>query len=252
MEHGGSRSQSREEGSNAQTYFIKPGYQHRTANVTLEEEPGAYWTPARLQSTRHHQVHAYLEARRLIRQHGLCRVLDVGCGIGYKLVTYLEPVALECVGIDQASAVEVARKLFPRSRSLLLAGDIEARPPHDLGVFDLVTSIDVIEHLLDPSVLLDTMRKHCHERSWVLISTPERDMRRGPDCMKSPKVEHVREWNREELKRFVESRGFRVVEQLLRPGFRVGWSWQYVKERWQLIRDGVPYRYNQVAICRPA
>jgi hypothetical protein len=25
-----------------------------------------------------------------------------------------------------------------------------------------------------------------------------------------------------------------------------------VKERWQLIRDGVPYRYNQVAICRPA
>jgi hypothetical protein len=70
--------------------------------------------------------------------------------------------------------------------------------------------------------------------------------------MKSPKVEHVREWNREELKRFVESRGFRVVEQLLRPGFRVGWSWQYVKERWQLIRDGVPYRYNQVAICRPA
>jgi 2-polyprenyl-6-hydroxyphenyl methylase/3-demethylubiquinone-9 3-methyltransferase len=233
------------------TYSIKEGYEHRTTNITLESEPGDYFTPTRIKNTRYTQVHAYLEAAKLMRSEGLGSVLDVGCGIAYKLVTYLEPVAETSVGIDQQTAIDLARKLHPQARSRFVVTDLERSAETGLGTFDLVVSIDVIEHLLDPDLLLDFIRAHCHRESWVVLSTPERDVRRGPDNMKSPRKVHVREWNRSELRRYLESHGFQVVRQDLLPGFRVGFSPRLLRERLRLVRKRIPYRYNQLAVCRP-
>jgi 2-polyprenyl-6-hydroxyphenyl methylase/3-demethylubiquinone-9 3-methyltransferase len=233
------------------TYSIKKGYEHRTANVTLEREPGDYFTPTRIRGARQLQVHAYLEAARLIRREGLKSVLDVGCGTGCKLVAHLEPVAETSVGIDQQTVIDLARNLHPHARSQFVVADLERSDQTDLGTFDLIVSIDVIEHLLDPDLLLDFIRAHCHGESWVVLATPERDLRRGPDNMKSPRREHVREWNRSELRRYLETRGFEVVRQVLLPAFRMGFSPRLLRERLRLLRKRIPHRYNQLAVCRP-
>ena len=54
--------------------------------------------------------------------------------------------------------------------------------------------------------------------------------------MKSPRKEHVREWNQSELRRYLESRGFKVVHQALLPAFRVGFSPRLLRERLRLFR----------------
>jgi len=235
----------------AKTYCIKDGYQHGTANVTVEQTPGEYWSPQRFKATRHNQLHTYLEARDLLRERGLKTVLDVGCGVGYKLATVLSPLAARAVGVDQPNAIKLARQFYAHLPIQFEAVDLEEKRDSGLGTFDLVVCADVIEHLLDPDVLLEFILAHCHERSCVVISTPERDVRRGPGNVKSPRREHVREWNRDELRRYLEASGLRVVRQLLRPGFAIGWSPKYLRERLRLLRQRVPYRYCQVAVCEP-
>ena len=232
------------------TYSIKDGYEHRTVNITLETEPGDYFTPSRIRNGLYMQVPPYLEAARLMRREGLESVLDVGCGTACKLVAHLEPVAARSVGVDQKTVIDLAHKLYPQARSRFVETDLEQPGETDLGTFDLVVSIDVIEHLLDPDVLLDFIRDHCHRESWVVFSTPERDVRRGPDNMKSPRKVHIREWNQRELRRYLESSGFEVVRQALLPAFRVGFSPRMLRERLRLVRKRISHRYNQLAVCR--
>jgi len=233
------------------TYCIKPDYQHRTENVTFESSAGSYWNSDRVRATLHNQAHTYHEAARLIRSEGLRSVMDVGCGVGMKLVNIIEPVAERCVGVDQPNAIDYAHRLFPDTKAELRAVNLESEADTQLGQFDLIISADVIEHLLDPDMLLRFIRAHCHENTYVLVSTPERDVRRGADNCKSPKPEHVREWNRRELKEYFESSGFEVIDQKLLPGFKIDGSLKYLKERVRLLRKGIPYRYCQLLIARP-
>ncbi|MFC1791945.1 hypothetical protein ACFL0I_05750, partial [Gemmatimonadota bacterium] len=52
-----------------------------------------------------------------------------------------------------------------------------------------------------------------HPKTHVLLSTPERDLRRGPDDMGPPgNPAHIREWNQEELRQYLESQGLTVLE----------------------------------------
>ncbi|MEO1236958.1 MAG: methyltransferase domain-containing protein [Planctomycetota bacterium] len=233
-----------------ETYFIKAGYEHRTRNATLEETAGDYWTPYRLAISRHAQYAVYRRAATLIRAERLRTVIDVGCGVGHKLAEMIAPLpeVEGLVGVDQPSCVEVAGRLFPSLK--LVTADFEQPADSGLEPADLVMSVDVIEHLLDPDLLLDFMKRHMHAESWALLSTPERDVRRGPDNMKSKKAEHVREWNRGEFAAYLDDRGFEVVEHVCLPAFRVGGSWRMMKDRWRLLRKGISHRYSQVAICR--
>ena len=231
-------------------YFIKDDYEHRTENATLEEEPGEYWTDRRIWCAKFNQYSTYVEAARVIREHNLKSVMDVGCGIGWKLTTLVAPLADKVVGVEQRTTADVAKRLNPGPDYIVM--DLEDQDEEPAGQFDLVMSVDVIEHLLDPDHLLRFMRAHCHDDSYVVISTPERDVRRGKDNKKSPKAEHVREWNQAELKAYLEASGFEVVEHVLRPGFRIGWSMEMLRERLRLLRKGISYHYSQIAICRVA
>ncbi len=231
----------------AKTYGIKPGYEHRTVNATLEEEAGDYWNPTRLLLSRYAQYAVYDLAAGLVRERGLKTVLDVGCGLGHKLHDLLNPFA-DVTGVDQPSCVEASRQLLPDLS--LTSADFEKPDATGLGTYDLVMSVDVIEHLLDPDMLLDFIRAHCHANSVVVVSTPERDVRRGTSNNRSPKAEHVREWNRAELRAYLDASGFSVDRHVLLPAFKVGWSRYMIKERWRLLRKGISHRYTQAAVCR--
>ncbi len=233
-------------------YHIKPTYQHRTENATLEDEPGDYWNPVRLLLSRHAQHAVYQLAARLANQHRPARVLDVGCGLGHKLVDQLSHLP-EVIGVDQPTCVHQARQLHPPGTPVrFVAADLEQPDTTDLGLFDLILSVDVIEHLLDPDMLLTFLKAHAAPQATMIISTPERDVRRGTDNTQSPKAEHVREWNRPELKSYFQSSGLTVTQHLLLPAFSTGLSRYMIKERWRLIRKRIPLRYTQAAVCQLA
>jgi hypothetical protein len=86
----------------------------------------------------------------------------------------------------------------------------------------------------------------------MLISTIERDVRRGKSNRRSTKAEHVREWNLDEFGRYLTGQGFEVIEHGTTPAFRMGLWWPLIKDRFRLLRKGVSLNYNQVAVCRPA
>ncbi|MEM6460183.1 MAG: class I SAM-dependent methyltransferase, partial [Planctomycetota bacterium] len=143
-------------------YFIKDGYEHRTVNATLEEAAGDYWTPFRLSLSRHAQFAVYDLAGDIVRREQLTSVIDVGCGLGHKLDELIRPLPslTSLVGVDQPTCVERSRELFPGID--FVAADFERPAESGLGPADLVMSVDVIEHMLDPDLLLDFIRGHTH------------------------------------------------------------------------------------------
>lgn len=183
-------------------YCIKPGY-------AINPEPRPYRDT--LEDAGRYQVEVYRHAGRLALQREARSVLDVGCGLATKLVEYIAPCCPDITGIDTDETIAQCRERFP-SRSWL-AADIEAPALALHRRYDLIVSADVIEHLLNPDRLLDLIRAASHEATTVVLSTPDRDRRRGPDDMGPPgNWSHVREWNVEEFRAYLESRGFRVDE----------------------------------------
>jgi ubiquinone/menaquinone biosynthesis C-methylase UbiE len=93
--------------------------------------------------------------------------LDVGCAEGFFMGAIHEARVAEIWGVDssdRAAAVAASRYGFP-----VAAAQATALPFAD-GAFDLVYSTEVMEHVLDPDVMLTEMRRV--SRAHVLVTTP--------------------------------------------------------------------------------
>jgi predicted TPR repeat methyltransferase len=191
------------------TYCIRPDYR---INLGADGNPIQFQDI--LTTTRLYQVAVYQYAARLIRSHGIKNVLDIGCGLGVKLNRYIRPVCREITGVDCPESIDYCRRTYRFGE--WIADDIED-PQRKLGkTYDLILSADVIEHLADPDQLLRFIRNHAHPTSLVLISTPDRDRLYGPGTAGPPaNRHHVREWNSQELKDLLESRGFSLIDHRL-------------------------------------
>jgi len=92
-------------------------------------------------------------------------LLEVGCGSGDNL-SALSRYGYEMTGADIApEALELARQRVPQARLLLL--DIEKEVLSEQ--FDLLTSLQVLEHILDDMAALRHIARM--SKSYVLIST---------------------------------------------------------------------------------
>ena len=101
------------------------------------------------------------------------RVLDLGSGEGYG-TDLLASRAREAVGVDLApEAVYHARKTYRRPNLRFLYMDL-----YDLGLedasFDLVCSLQVVEHLHEPARLLEEERRVLAPEGLCAVSTPNR------------------------------------------------------------------------------
>lgn len=116
----------------------------------------------------------YRGRRRIIRAaldrlplRGDARVLDAGCGSGrtlQELVDYGEVSGIEL----NAEAAELARG---REVGDVRIGRLEELPWGD-ATFDLITCLDVIEHVPDDVVALAELRRVCAPGGWLLVTVP--------------------------------------------------------------------------------
>lgn len=192
-------------------FMIKPGYRSHS-------RPRAYTDT--LEDSRLYQVPVYRHAGDLADSPDMRSVLDIGCGRGTKLMELVAPHGVATTGVDSRRSIRHCRRTYPQGEWLV--GNIES-PRFTIGrTFDLIISADVVEHLRNPDHLLDLIRACSHQGTVVILSTPERDLRRGPDDMGPPgNPAHIREWNAAEFEAYLTDRGFSIAATEtvdLRPG----------------------------------
>lgn len=101
------------------------------------------------------------------------RVLDCGVGTG-ALSCALARVSPDRFTLD---AIDISPRMLERAGNRLRSCDLKAtlrqgdvrKLPYGDGVFDLVMTAHVLEHLADPSVAGETGQFTCHERSGWLV-----------------------------------------------------------------------------------
>lgn len=235
--------------SDSDRYFIKPGYQPNLQQNTFDvADSEAYWTPERLNIGASYQFGVYRAVLERIAADGRHTLLDVGCGPPQKLRSLLAGKTLEVWLVDQPSTAPLAARLLPQAR--FVGANLE-----DIDIalgtrFDAIICADVVEHLVNPDPCLAFIRRHLAPDGLVFISTPERDVLRGPECCKSPHPMHVREWNRKEFQAFLESRGFQLEQHALLPQQKLP-NWKKLAGRFFVSVGMPPSWYScQMAVCR--
>jgi 2-polyprenyl-3-methyl-5-hydroxy-6-metoxy-1,4-benzoquinol methylase len=148
-----------------------------------------------------------------------CRVLDLGCNNGYGSYE-LSRHGHEVIGVDvSADALADARRRF-HAASLEFRQVNGLELPFDSNQFDLVTSFQVIEHIIDMDAYLNEIWRVLKPGGIVVFTTPNAAIRLDPD---------MKPWNRFHIQEFTPSR----LEALLRPTFA------QVKLRGQFAKDEI-------------
>lgn len=171
-------------------YGLPDGYK-------IREKP-EHWNDTRMKDEWQREV--YLMAAAIMASNAYRDVIDVGCGSAYKLIKYLGKY--ETMGIDVPETVTWLSEQYPTR---------EWRSSMPDGKFDLVICADVIEHVLDPDALCQSLRSVAKKH--IIISTPDRFRAGEPPFGPSTNKSHVREWSFEEFGRYIRTQ-FEVLHQV--------------------------------------
>jgi len=96
--------------------------------------------------------------------------LDVGCGAGL-LAEPLARLGAKVIGVDASPEVIAVARGHAATMGLAIdyrVGDVEALE----GQFDLVTAMEVIEHVADPAAFLKALAKRLASGGLLVMSTP--------------------------------------------------------------------------------
>lgn len=187
-------------------FCLKPCYRSRATPVYHDESGG---TP---DDAVVYQPEVYEVARRAARHFRSSAVIDIGCGSARKLISFHPEFAI--VGVDFGQNIAACREKYPfgtwieadleSANSLLLSQDILEN--------SVVVCSDVIEHLKDPTCLLQLISSLLDRASVALISTPERNLKNGLQDYGPPSnTHHVREWTLDELRRLAIRSGLEIA-----------------------------------------
>jgi 2-polyprenyl-6-hydroxyphenyl methylase/3-demethylubiquinone-9 3-methyltransferase len=101
------------------------------------------------------------------------KILDVGCGAGL-LCEPLARLGGQVTGVDAAPENIAVAASHAKQSGLEIdyyAGELAAQ---GLGRFDVVTSMEVIEHVADPADFIAQLAAHLQPDGLLLLSTPNR------------------------------------------------------------------------------
>ena len=143
------------------------------------------------------QVAAYqLAVRKYIQSED--RVLDIGFGLGYGMKIMAER-AEQLTGIEiDRRAVSRGKKLVKEVPQIIAVKHYDGRTiPYDDNSFDVVTCVDVLEHVPDYVALLQEMVRVSSRV--VFVSTPNRRPEYTRPNGRPKNRWHLREWSFQEL-----------------------------------------------------
>lgn len=163
--------------------------------------------------------------------------LDVGCGAGL-LAEPLARMGAAVTGVDAAPENVEAARAHAAGQGLTLsyhAGELAALPPQ---TFDLVTSMEVVEHVTDPAAFVGELAARLAPGGLMVLSTPNRTFLSKILLVEAaerigavPRGTH--DWNQfltpDELAALVQDAGLEVIDRTgLSPspakGFKLGGS----------------------------
>lgn len=173
---------------------INPNYTHReTPSYALDNFSNIVFQPD-----------VYEFAHALMRYTSVRTLIDVGCGSGDKLDPFIQS-GYEVVPVDHGQNLELFRR---RHGIIPIDFDIE-KPGLEAAIIDriknhpsksLIVCADVIEHMVNPGVLLNNLRRTLLMTGsrFLIISTPDREKLNNPSGPPSNPA-HVREWTMDEF-----------------------------------------------------
>ncbi len=190
--------------------FLPQGY--RTNHPASADRDGTpYWEDGLDHNDIRYQVPVYRLAAERARMLSPGLVMDIGCGSGDKLVEFFRTAPSRVVGVDQDSAISLAKSRFTGIE--WLSGDLDSEQFWTVLTAyrpDLVICSDVIEHLIDPLGLLRRLRTLTGS-GLLILSTPDRSRCSANSLGPPGNPRHIREWTADELSRLVEATGFTIV-----------------------------------------
>ncbi len=138
------------------------------------------------------------------------RVLDVGSGRGWFSLAAARSGA-EVTALD-LSEENLARIKAEDTAINAVYGDACAIP--DLGKFDLVVALEVLEHLVEPGKALRSIRERLKPGGTLLVTVPYKEVIRYSLCVhcnrKTPVNAHLHSFDRESLTALLIRNGFQV------------------------------------------
>ena len=137
----------------------------------MSEYYEGYWEQRQLSPETDPLAATRLRILRELRPAGPLAVLDAGSGEGH-LVAALAAEGLSAIGMDiSVTAVAAAAHRHPECR--FIAHSVESLPwPVEPGSLDVVSSFEVIEHLVEPRRLLRGAREVLRPGGHLALTTP--------------------------------------------------------------------------------
>lgn len=125
-------------------------------------------------------------------------ILDYGCGAGYGVMTISEH-AKEAIGVDiNQQIIDYCNERYRKVNVSFKKVKAEYPLPYENGVFDIIVSFQVIEHLPDVQRYLYELKRLLKDKGLLFITTPNRCFRLVP-FEKPWNPEHIREYSYKSL-----------------------------------------------------
>lgn len=115
----------------------------------------------------------YVGLMRIVGRHfpDEGRHLDAGCGHG-AIVHMLHERGLDAYGIDASAwVIEEAKAYAPELASHFAVADLERSIPFH-GLFDLITCLEVVEHVAQPEAALAVLAERLAPGGVLILTTP--------------------------------------------------------------------------------
>jgi SAM-dependent methyltransferase len=183
------------------------------------------WQTAWGDMQRHGPVHRHAteDLLRTVASLDVRTILDVGCGSGDNLEALTAVNRYQLAGVDVSEkALEIARRRVPGAELAILDVQREALP----RTYDLVISLQVVEHLLDDVSALRNMAKMAGR--YLLVATMRGRMRRS-----ELSIGHIRNYSAVELQRKIEAAGLELA-------WIRGWGFPFYSPLYRTVAEWLP------------
>ncbi|HEX5055788.1 MAG TPA: class I SAM-dependent methyltransferase [Gammaproteobacteria bacterium] len=119
-------------------------------------------------------LHAEILEQFLVHIKMLCPVLDLACGTGAWLARLQSHGFRDVIGMDRG------KEDFGLDPSLFVHTDLDGAFGHAVGrTFDVITAMEIIEHLESPAGFLREARKLINPGGYMFVTTPNVECTQG-------------------------------------------------------------------------